>query len=279
MSFKEIIKNLSEQLLHFLPKLIFALIILLIGHIIVRIVCKILNKTLEKFKLDPSLIGFFGKTANISLHIILILSALSMIGVSTTGLIAAFSACAVAISLALKDSLSNIASGLMLLISKPFSTGDFVEIGEDSGTVLKIDLMHTTIKTYDNRHVIIPNGQLATLEVINYSLETTRLAALSFSVSYNNDIAEVKTAIMNCLQADERVLKEEGKEPIVRIQSYGESAINFSARFWTNSADYWGAYYELLEKVKLEFDKQGITIPYNQLDVHLIKEENEKTPS
>ena len=279
MSFKEIIKNLSEQLLHFLPKLIFALLILLIGHIVVRIVCKILNKTLEKFKLDPSLIGFFGKTANISLHIILILSALSMIGVSTTGLIAAFSACAVAISLALKDSLSNIASGLMLLISKPFSTGDFVEIGEDSGTVLKIDLMHTTIKTYDNRHVIIPNGQLATLEVINYSLETTRLATLSFSVSYNNDIAEVKTAIMNCLQADERVLKEEGKEPIVRIQSYGESAINFSARFWTNSADYWGAYYELLEKVKLEFDKQGITIPYNQLDVHLIKEENEKNPS
>lgn len=279
MSFKEIIKNLSEQLLHFLPKLIFALLILLIGHIVVRIVCKILNKTLEKFKLDPSLIGFFRKTANISLHIILILSALSMIGVSTTGLIAAFSACAVAISLALKDSLSNIASGLMLLISKPFSTGDFVEIGEDSGTVLKIDLMHTTIKTYDNRHVIIPNGQLATLEVINYSLETTRLATLSFSVSYNNDIAEVKTAIMNCLQADERVLKEEGKEPIVRIQSYGESAINFSARFWTNSADYWGAYYELLEKVKLEFDKQGITIPYNQLDVHLIKEENEKTSS
>lgn len=279
MSFKEIIKNLSEQLLHFLPKLIFALLILLIGHIVVRIVCKILNKTLEKFKLDPSLIGFFGKTANISLHIILILSALSMIGVSTTGLIAAFSACAVAISLALKDSLSNIASGLMLLISKPFSTGDFVEIGEDSGTVLKIDLMHTTIKTYDNRHVIIPNGQLATLEVINYSLETTRLATLSFSVSYNNDIAEVKTAIMNCLQADERVLKEEGKEPIVRIQSYGESAINFSARFWTNSADYWGAYYELLEKVKLEFDEQGITIPYNQLDVHLIKEENEKTLS
>lgn len=277
MSFKEIIKNLSEQLLHFLPKLIFALLILLIGHIVVRIVCKILNKTLEKFKLDPSLIGFFGKTANISLHIILILSALSMIGVSTTGLIAAFSACAVAISLALKDSLSNIASGLMLLISKPFSTGDFVEIGEDSGTVLKIDLMHTTIKTYDNRHVIIPNGQLATLEVINYSLETTRLATLSFSVSYNNDIAEVKTAIMNCLQADERVLKEEGKEPIVRIQSYGESAINFSARFWTNSDDYWGAYYELLEKVKLEFDEQGITIPYNQLDVHLIKEENEKT--
>ena len=277
MSFQEIIKNLSEQLLHFLPKLIFALLILLIGHIVVRIVCKILNKTLEKFKLDPSLIGFFGKTANISLHIILILSALSMIGVSTTGLIAAFSACAVAISLALKDSLSNIASGLMLLISKPFSTGDFVEIGEDSGTVLKIDLMHTTIKTYDNRHVIIPNGQLATLEVINYSLETTRLATLSFSVSYNNDIAEVKTAIMNCLQADERVLKEEGKEPIVRIQSYGESAINFSARFWTNSADYWGAYYELLEKVKLEFDEQGITIPYNQLDVHLIKEENEKT--
>jgi len=279
VSFKEIIKNLSEQLLHFLPKLIFALLILLIGHIVVRIVCKILNKTLEKFKLDPSLIGFFRKTANISLHIILILSALSMIGVSTTGLIAAFSACAVAISLALKDSLSNIASGLMLLISKPFSTGDFVEIGEDSGTVLKIDLMHTTIKTYDNRHVIIPNGQLATLEVINYSLETTRLATLSFSVSYNNDIAEVKTAIMNCLQADERVLKEEGKEPIVRIQSYGESAINFSARFWTNSADYWGAYYELLEKVKLEFDKQGITIPYNQLDVHLIKEENEKTSS
>ncbi len=279
MSFKEIIKNLSEQLLHFLPKLIFALLIFLIGHIVVRIVCKILNKTLEKFKLDPSLIGFFGKTANISLHIILILSALSMIGVSTTGLIAAFSACAVAISLALKDSLSNIASGLMLLISKPFSTGDFVEIGEDSGTVMKIDLMHTTIKTYDNRHVIIPNGQLATLEVINYSLETTRLATLSFSVSYNNDIAEVKTAIMNCLQADERVLKEEGKEPIVRIQSYGESAINFSARFWTNSADYWGAYYELLEKVKLEFDEQGITIPYNQLDVHLIKEENEKNHS
>ena len=279
MTFKEIIKNLLEQLLHFLPKLLFALLILLIGHFIVRLVCKILNNTLVKFKLDPSLIGFFGKTASITLHILLILSALSMIGVSTTGLIAAFSACAVAISLALKDSLSNIASGLMLLISKPFSTGDLVEIGEDLGTVLKIDLIHTTIKAYDNRHVIIPNGQLATLEVINYSLETTRLVTLVFSASYNNDIAEVKTAIMNCLQADEGVIKEEGKEPVVRVQSYGESAINFSARFWANTADYWVVYYALMESIKLEFDKRGIIIPYNQLDVHLVKDENEKTPS
>ena len=279
MTFKEIVKNLTEQLIHFLPKLLFAALVLLVGHFVIRIICKILNKTLEKFRLDPSLVGFFGKTASITMHIILILSALSMIGVSTTGLIAAFSACAVAISLALKDSLSNIASGLMLLISKPFSTGDFVEIGEDSGTVLKIDLMHTTIKTYDNRHVIIPNGQLATLEVINYSLETTRLGTLTFSVSYNNDIAEVKAAIMNCLQADEGVIKEEGKEPVVRVQSYGESAINFSARFWANTADYWVVYYALMESIKLEFDKRGIIIPYNQLDVHLVKEENEKTHS
>ncbi len=279
MSFKEILDRFLDQLLDYLPRILLAFIILLIGHFVAMAICKILRKTLDRLKLDPSLIGFFDKTASISMHILLILSALSTIGVSVTGLVAAFSACAVAISLALKDSLSNIASGLMLLITKPFSTGHFVQIGDDSGTVLKIDLMHTTIKTYDNRHVIIPNGQLATLEVTNYSLETTRLGTLNFSVSYDNDIGKVKEAIMSCVCADERVLKEEGKEPLVRIQSYGESAINFSARFWANTDDYWGAYYDLLEKVKYEFDKNGIVIPYNQLDVHLIKEENEKTPS
>ncbi len=279
MTFQEILKRFLEQLLDYLPKILLALIILLVGHFIASAIGKILNKTLEKFKLDPSLIGFFNKAASIAMHLVLILSALSTLGVSTTGLIAAFSACAVAISLALKDSLSNIASGMMLLISKPFSTGDFVEIGEDSGTVLKIDLMHTTLKTYDNRHVIIPNGQLATYEVTNYSLETTRLGTLNFSVSYNNDIAAVKEAIMNCIKADERVLTEDGKEPSVRVQSYGESAVNFSARFWANTSDYWGAYYDLLENVKHEFDRVGIVIPYNQLDVHVIKDENEKTPS
>ncbi len=279
MTFQEIAKRFLEQSLDYLPKILLALLILLVGHFVAVAIGKLLNKTFEKLKLDPSLAGFFKKAASIAIHLVLILSALSTIGVSTTGLIAAFSACAVAISLALKDSLSNIASGMMLLISKPFSTGDFVEIGEDSGTVLKIDLMHTTLKTYDNRHVIIPNGQLATFEITNYSLETTRLATLNFSVSYNNDIAAVKNAIMNCIKADERVLWDEGKAPLVRIQSYGESAINFAARVWIKTEDYWNVYYELLENVKHEFDRAGIVIPYNQLDVHVIKDENEKTSS
>ncbi len=277
MNLKEIFNKLADKTLDFLPKVFFAALILLVGYFVVLAISKLLKKTLERFSLDPSLISFFNKTAKVVMYVILILSALSAIGVSTTGLVAAFSACAVAISLALKDSLSNIASGIMLLISKPFSTDDFVEIGEDSGTVMKIDLMHTTLKTIDNRHIIIPNGQLATFEVTNYSRETTRMVTLDFSVSYNNDISDVKTAIMNCLYTDERILNEEGKEPFVRIQSYGESAINFSARFWVEAGDYWGVYYELLEKVKLEFDKTGITIPYKQLDVHLIKEDNNKT--
>lgn len=254
------------------PKLLLALIVLVVGHFVVKLLLKIMTRAMTRFQLDASLIRFFGKAIHITLHTVLILSALSTLGVSTTGLLAALSAAAVAVSLALKDSLSNIAAGILLLVAKPFSTGDFIEVGGKSGTVMGIDMINTVLLTLDNRRIIIPNGQLAGAEVINYSKEDKRRVDLSFSVSYGDDVEKAKTAILACAEAHPLVLSDPD-EPFVRVGEYADSAVNITVRVWCKASDYWTVHFDLLEQVRAEFDKQEISIPFNQLDVHVINEQ------
>lgn len=256
-----------------LPKIIGTVLIVLVGWIAVGIITKILRNALTKAKtkLDISLINFFVTAANICLKLLIVLSALNNLGISTTGLIAAFSAAAVAISLALKDSLGNIASGIIILISRPFSTGDLIDAGGSLGTVARIDMIHTTLRTPDNRLIVIPNGQLMNMTITDYSKEPTRRLDLTFGISYDNDPEKAKAIIMDTVKAHPMSLNE--PEPFVRVSEHADSAVIITLRVWCKTENYWTLHFDLLEQVRTAFDKNGISIPYNQLDVHVVNNE------
>ena len=236
--------------------------------ILSKLLVKLLRKGLVKTNLDISLVNFLLKTIHIVVLILVLLAALSNLGISTTGLVAAFSAAAIAVSLALKDSLGNIAGGILMLLTQPFSTGHYIETDGVSGTVLKIDLIHTTLKTPDNRQIVIPNGQLVNKTIIDYSKESTRRMDLKFGISYDNDPEKAKAIIMECVKAHDLSLQD--PEPFCRVTEHSDSAVIITMRVWVKSENYWTLHFDLLEQVKCEFDKNGITIPYNQLDIHVI---------
>ena len=203
----------------------------------------------------------------LTLHIIIILSALSTLGISTSGLLAALSAAAVAVALALKDSLSSIAGGIILLLTRRFQTGDYVCINGESGNVVQIDMMHTVLKTLDNRHVVIPNSIVVNSQVVDYSSEETRRLDLTFSVSYDNDTEAVKRVITDTVLADSAVFKDPA--PFVGITEYAASSVDFTAQVWCKTSDYLSLSFRLREEMRAAFDENGISIPYNQLDVHI----------
>ena len=247
-------------------------IILIIGHFFIVYLQKIVRKSLSKSKLDPSLIGFTHKAVSIILHLLVIISALTAIGVSTTGFIAAFSAVAVGVSVALKDSLGNVAGGILLLVSPRFSTGDYISAGGDEGTVINVDMLHTTILTIDSKQISIPNGVLINSHIINYSCENKRRVDIVFPISYESDVKMAKQLAMKVLKNHPLTLYEP-EQPFVRVKSYGDSAVNLLIRVWCKTENYWDVYFDLIENIGETFNKKGISIPYNQLDVH-IKENN-----
>ena len=251
----------------FISPIVKMLLILVIGHILVRVVIGVVKKSLKKSNFDQALDKFICKVLNIVLHVLVIVSALSAIGVSTTGAVAALSAAAAAVALALKDSLNNVAGGVLLLVAPRFRTGDYIAAGGDEGVVLDVDLLHTLIRTGDGRQVSIPNGVLLNSHITNYSREPQRRVDITFQISYESD-AEIAKSIIN-KKVLEHPLVLTDNAPFVRVHSFGESAVNIVCRSWCNNSDYWTVYFDLIEQVRAEFDKNGISIPYNQLDVHI----------
>lgn len=258
----------ADELIKWGMMLLKAAVILVAGHYLTVLVINIMKRSFKKIEVDVSLEKFLCKTVNIVLHVIIILSALNALGISTTGLLAALSAAAVAVALALKDSLSSIAGGIILLLTKRFKTGDFIEINGEKGNVLQIDMMHTVLKTLDNRHVVIPNGVVVNSQIVDYSSEETRRLDLVFSVSYENDIKKAEDIIISVLSADGRVL-EKPEPPFARVCEYAASSVDIAVQAWCKIADYLPLKFDLLEEVRKAFDENGITIPYNQLDVHI----------
>lgn len=263
------LKSISLQgLIAFGFTLLKAVLILIIGHYAVVFILKLLTKSFERVKMDVSLEKFFLKVANITLHIIVFLSALNALGISTTGLLAALSGAVVAVALALKDSLGSIAGGIIILITKRFETGDYIEINGDEGTVAQVDLMHTTLKTLDNRHVVIPNAVAVNSRIIDYSSEDTRRLDIVFQIGYGDDPEKAKWIILDTVKNHSMSLNEPD-EPFARVTGFGDSAVEITLRVWCERVNYWQLKFDLLEQIKAEFDKNGISIPYNQLDVHI----------
>jgi len=242
--------------------------IIIIGHFIIVYAIKLIKRWFDKSKLDPSLVSFLTKTIKIVLYVLVIVSALGSIGISTTGIIAALSAAGLAVAVALKDSLSNVAGGILLLIAPRFSTGDFIEAGGDSGTVVKVDLLHTLVRTPDNRQISIPNGVLINSHIANYSREAIRRVDITFQISYESDIERAKEVALKTICAHSCTLTEPNA-PMVRVSGYGDSAVDIVTRTWCKSEDYWTIYFDLVEQVRESFEANDISIPYNQLDVHI----------
>lgn len=270
MLLEKIMDILVSFATNYLPKIVGSLVIVLVGFLLTKLLKGIIKKHLNKTKLDISLIGFIITATSVCVKVVIILTALANLGVSITGLVAAFSAGAVAVALALKDSLSNIAAGIVMLMSQPFSTGDFIDVDGcvSGGKVLKIDIIHTTLLTPDNRRIIIPNGQLVNKTVVDYSKEKTRRLELKFGISYDSDVNKAKDIIKSVIDAHSSALKDPA--PFVRVSEHSDSAVVITLRVWTEVDKYWDLHFDLLEAIREQFDENGIKIPYNQLDVHIV---------
>lgn len=249
---------------------IYVLLILIIGGRLIKLMTKLITKIKGFNKLDKSVSSFLLSFIKITLNILLWVIIAGVIGIPSTSIITLIGSAGVAIGLALQGGLSNIAGGLIILIFKPFKVGDFIDTHTDSGTVKDISIFYTTLITPDNRIVSIPNGSLANSPSINYSNQTMRRLDIDIDVSYENKIDDVKKCINKVLDKEKRINKE--KEVFVRITNYKESSVCYTIRVWVFKDDYWNIRFDLLENIKKEFDKEKITIPYNQLDVHIDKD-------
>ena len=263
----------KENWILFLQQLLEAGIVLAVGLIVIKVVLSIERKALEKSKLDDALYTFVQKATKILLLILLVIMTLQEVGVSTSSLIACLGAGGAAIALALKDSLGNVAGGIILLFTKPFKKGDSIEIASNAGVVGivdKIDLLTTTLHTVDNKIMTVPNGVITNTVVTNYTEADTRRLDLVFGISYNSDIDQAKSILLRIADKDERILKY--PEPICGLNNQGDSSLDIVLKVWCKTDDYYDLLFYIQEESKKEFDKAGIEIPFPQMDVHLKKE-------
>lgn len=263
--------TLTQSVIKYLPDLGAALIIALVGVLIAFIAVRVTHKALARHKVDPSLASFICRTERIMIYIFTLFAAMSSMHISITGLVAFFSAAAAAVALALQGRLSDIASGIILLFTKPFVTGDFIEFGKYQGFVQKIDLIHTDILTYDGTNVIIPNSVIAGAEINNYTAHPQVRVTVNVPIPYDADVEKVKDVLYDVMLNTELILREEQYAPKVRLEKFGDSALEFTTRCFCEYKDYWTVYYSLTENIKSALDKNDIAIPFNQLDVHLDK--------
>lgn len=225
---------------------------------------------MERAETDPSLQKFLSSFMGIMLKILLFISVASMVGIATTSFVAILGAVGLAVGLALQGSLGNLAGGVLILFFKPFKVRDFIEAQGSLGKVDSINILNTVLKTPDNKTVIIPNGQLSSGIVTNFSTEAQRRVDMTFGIGYGDDIIKAKETLKKLISDDGRILKD--PEPMVVLSALADSSVNFTVRVWVNSADYWDVFFDMHEKVKLTFDREGISIPFPQTDVHLFQE-------
>ena len=249
--------------------IIIALLIYYIGRFIVRMVVRGLHKVMQRQEVDKTLETFVCNLVRVALMVVVIIAAIGALGIQTTSFIAIFGAAGLAVGLALQGSLSNFAAGVLIVLFRPYKVGDFIEAAGISGTVEQVQILTTVLKTPDNKKIIVPNSQIMDSIITNYSANDTRRVDLTVGVSYDDDIDKVMATLRELVDADERILKE--PECLIKVQALADSSVNFVVRPWVNSADYWGVYFDLTETIKKRFDKEDITFPFPQQDVHLYK--------
>lgn len=262
------IENLQTLIVSYGGKSILALIVLFVGQKLIKHFVRLVGKTLEKSGIDKSLHSFSMSITKVLLKILLIITIATMVGIEMTSFVAIIGAAGLAIGLALQGSLANFAGGVLIILLKPFKVGDLIEASGHMGTVQEIQVFYTILNTLDNRRVVIPNGNLANDSAINYSYNATRRVDLTFGAGYEDDVHKIKELLNKIANEHKLILKD--PIPLVKLAEHGDSSVNFLLRVWCKTEDYWDVRFDLIETVKLEFDKENINIPYPQMDVHLI---------
>lgn len=244
--------------------------IFFIGKLVAKRVSDWIEERMLKAKVDKAVAGFASSILYALMFAGIVLMALGQVGVETTSFIAILGAAGLAVGLALQGSLSNFASGVLIILLRPFRAGDFIDAGGQMGTIDRIELFHTYLKTGDNRVIIMPNSAIMDGAIVNYSREATRRLDLVIGISYDSDIKQARELMKEIILADERSLKDPAL--VIWVSELADSSVNFSVRVWVNSGDYWALRSDLLERIKYTFDENGIGIPFPQMDVHLSKE-------
>jgi len=265
---EEFLKTIYQYMAEYGLKVVGAIVIFVVGRWLAKLISKLVGKGMTKAKVDVMLANFVQNLCYISLLVFVVIAALSKIGIQTASFIAVVGAAGLAVGLALQGSLANFASGVLMLIFKPFKVGDFVEAAGAKGVVKEIQIFNTILASPDNIRVIIPNAQVTGSNILNYSANGTRRVDLVVGVSYEDDLKKAQAVIEQVLSCDDRILDDPAVT--VAVSELGDSSVNFVVRPWVKSADYWDVYFDITEKVKLELDQNGISIPYPQRDVHMI---------
>lgn len=252
------------------PKILTALLTLIIGLWIIGFIVKSIGKGMEKRNMDPSLRPFLRSLISTILKVMLFISVIGMVGIEATSFVAVLGAAGLAVGLALQGTLQNFSGGVIILLLKPFKVGDWIDTGSYAGTVHAIQIFNTFLKTPDNKTIIIPNGGLANSSLTNFSAEPRRRVDWTFGVGYGDSTQKTRDTLMELINADSRILKD--PEPFIAVSELGDSSVNFVVRVWVEAADYWGVFFDMNEKVYNKFNEVGLNIPFPQMDVHVHKE-------
>ena len=244
-----------------------ALAIFLVGKFVIRLLVGAVNKVMSAQEIDKTLTTFVSNLVRISLLVVVIIAAIGALGIETTSFIAIFGAAGLAVGLALQGSLSNFASGVLIVLFRPYRAGDFIEAAGIAGSVEQVQILTTVLKTGDNKQIIVPNSQIMNSIITNYSANQTRRIDMVVGVSYSDDLDKVRKTIQELVAADDRILKDPATT--IAVSDLAESSVNFVVRPWVSTADYWNVKFDLTEAIKKRFDREGISIPFPQRDVHV----------
>lgn len=259
--------NIWEAFLRSIPSILLAIAILVVGIILTKICVKLMSKGLSKTKLDLTVVKFTTQVTKILLYVLLLTVVLSMVGIPATSIITVIGTAGVAIGLALQNSLSNVAGGFLLMITKPFKIGDYIISNGVEGTVSQISILHTRLDSVTNQAIFIPNGLAVNAVVVNNSQNAERRVDLDFSISYKDDFELARQTITDIIKAHDKVNQKQ--EIFVRMSDHGESAIIITSRCWCKSADYWQVHFDLIEQVRAAFIEKNIEIPFKQIDINI----------
>lgn len=273
-SLKELMAKIEEFFNNYGVNILAAIMILIIGYFVIKLFCKLLMKIVYATKIDNAIGGFVVGLFKVILWILLALAIVSILGLSGNSFLVAFSSVALAVGMALKDSLANIANGIIIVFTKPFKKGDHISVGDNEGIVKSIKLLTTELFTFDNKKIVLPNSAIINGSLINYTANPTRRADLVIGVSYESDLKLVKQVLYGILMNHQLVL--DVPKPSVTLKDFGDSSLNFQLKFWVKIDDYYSALNEIKEIIVEEFRKNNIEIPYNKLDVQITKDNGDK---
>ncbi len=262
--------GIANRIIAKMPQFIAAVVIIVAGIVVSKLIGKLVVKAMSAKGVDPSVHSFIKTIVMFIVNLIFVLSALSTLNIDVNSFVTALGAAGVTAGIGLQASISQFASGIQILFNHPFKSGDFVDIGSVSGKVQEIKMMYTVLITPDNKRVIIPNSTITSSNIINYNAENKRRLDLVYSISYNDDIARAKEVILDVVKKNDLILPDPA--PVIAVKEHAASSINLACLVWCAGDNYWDAFYSMQEMVKLAFDKNGISIPYGQVDVHIVKE-------